>query len=48
MCFACHRAEFNQFESKRKCVCNSNKNIDSWKERFQGRYKRLTHYFGKS
>ena len=41
LCFACHRAELNDFELERKCFYTSNKNIDSWKKRYQGRFKRL-------
>ena len=41
VCFACHRAEYNDFEKERKCFYTSNSNVDSRKIRFQGRFHRL-------
>ena len=41
LCFTCHRAEFNDFQLEGKGFYTSNKNIDSWKKRYQERFKQL-------
>ena len=41
ICYACHRAEYIDFEYERKCFYSSNADVKFWKKRYQGGIKRL-------